>query len=96
MLRASKVPSSRIGRLFHYGCELYSTSRMKFSLHIALAASLSIGAASETIRRSTGGGGQGSVFMSDANVRRLVATLGRMRGAALKLGQFMSIQGESI
>ncbi len=32
--------------------------------------------------------------MSDANVRRLVATLGRMRGAALKLGQFMSIQGK--
>ena len=31
--------------------------------------------------------------MSDANVRRLVASLGRMRGAALKLGQFMSIQG---
>lgn len=31
--------------------------------------------------------------MSDANVRRLVGALGRMRGAALKLGQFMSIQG---
>lgn len=31
--------------------------------------------------------------MSDANIRRLVSTLGRMRGAALKLGQFMSIQG---
>jgi hypothetical protein len=26
-LRASKVPSSRIGRLFHYGCE----SRSKFA-----------------------------------------------------------------
>lgn len=33
--------------------------------------------------------------MSDANIRRLVSTLGRMRGAALKLGQFMSIQGTS-
>lgn len=32
--------------------------------------------------------------MSDANVRRLVSSLTRMRGAALKLGQFMSIQGE--
>jgi len=31
--------------------------------------------------------------MSDANIRRLVGTLGQMRGAALKLGQFMSIQG---
>ncbi|WVR08273.1 hypothetical protein IAU60_005320 [Kwoniella sp. DSM 27419] len=78
VLRASKVPSSRIGRLFHYG---------------SLAASLSFGAASESIRRTTGGTKSGgSVFMSDANIRRLVATLGRMRGAALKLGQFMSIQ----
>ena len=33
--------------------------------------------------------------MSDANIRRLVASLGRMRGAALKLGQFLSIQGMS-
>lgn len=33
--------------------------------------------------------------MSDANVRRLVSSLTRMRGAALKLGQFMSIQGDS-
>jgi aarF domain-containing kinase len=64
-------------------------------LTLALGLSLGIGAATETIRRTAGGGGQGSVFMSDANVRRLVATLGRMRGAALKLGQFMSIQGGS-
>lgn len=54
------------------------------------------GAASEGLRRTAGGTAQGgSVFMSDANIRRLVATLGRMRGAALKLGQFMSIQGLS-
>ncbi len=52
-----------------------------------------MGAASEAVRRSTGGGSSGSVFMSEANVRRLVDKLGRMRGAALKLGQFMSIQG---
>ncbi|KAL7424905.1 hypothetical protein Q5752_000592 [Cryptotrichosporon argae] len=81
VLRASKVPSSRLGRLFHYG---------------SLAASLSVGAATESIRRTAGGGGSGSVFMSDANVRRLVATLGRMRGAALKLGQFMSIQDNNV
>ncbi|UOH82312.1 hypothetical protein LQV05_005009 [Cryptococcus neoformans] len=81
ILRASRVPASRLGRLFHYG---------------SLAASLSWGAASESIRRSTAGNSGektgGSVFMSDANIRRLVSTLGRMRGAALKLGQFMSIQ----
>ncbi|GMK57217.1 hypothetical protein CspeluHIS016_0400510 [Cutaneotrichosporon spelunceum] len=80
-LRSSAVPSSRIGRLFHYG---------------SLGLSLGLGAASETIRRTAGGEGSGSVFMSDANVRRLVATLGRMRGAALKLGQFMSIQDNTM
>jgi aarF domain-containing kinase len=58
---------------------------------------MSWGAASEGLRRTAGGTPSGgSVFMSDANIRRLVATLGRMRGAALKLGQFMSIQGMSI
>ncbi|BEI88385.1 uncharacterized protein CcaverHIS019_0111030 [Cutaneotrichosporon cavernicola] len=80
-LRSSAVPSSRIGRLFHYG---------------SLGLSLGLGAATETIRRTAGGAGSGSVFMSDANVRRLVATLGRMRGAALKLGQFMSIQDNTM
>jgi aarF domain-containing kinase len=80
-LRSSTVPSSRIGRLFHYG---------------SLGLSLGLGAATETIRRTAGGSGTGSVFMSDANVRRLVATLGRMRGAALKLGQFMSIQDNNM
>lgn len=34
--------------------------------------------------------------MSEANVSRLVDKLSQMRGAALKLGQFMSIQGEHI
>lgn len=31
-------------------------------------------------------------MMSEANVNRLVNSLSQMRGAALKLGQFMSIQ----
>ncbi|KAH8078324.1 ABC1 family-domain-containing protein [Filobasidium floriforme] len=76
-LRPSKVPSSRLGRLFHYG---------------SLVAGLSVGAASEAVRRTTGGGSEGSLMMSEANVRRLVGKLSQMRGAALKLGQFMSIQ----
>lgn len=80
-LRSSTVPTSRLGRLFHYG---------------SLGLSLGLGAATESIRRTAGGSGTGSVFMSDANVRRLVATLGRMRGAALKLGQFMSIQDNTM
>lgn len=42
-------------------------------------------------------GGLGSsktpAYMSEANIRRIVKTLSRMRGAALKVGQFISIQG---
>ena len=32
-------------------------------------------------------------MLSEGNVKRLVAKLTKMRGAALKLGQFLSIQG---
>lgn len=80
-LQASRVPSSRLGRLFHYG---------------GLAASLGYGAASEALRRVSSpnsDGTQTSLMMSSANVSRLVEKLSMMRGAALKLGQFMSIQG---
>ncbi|KNZ75615.1 ABC1 like protein, mitochondrial [Termitomyces sp. J132] len=82
-LQSSKVPSSRIGRLFHYG----GTS-------LGLAASLGYGAASELLRRTGGASseGQSSVFMTEANIKRLVSKLSQMRGAALKLGQFLSIQ----
>ncbi|PFH46497.1 hypothetical protein AMATHDRAFT_77645 [Amanita thiersii Skay4041] len=78
-LQSSKVPSSRIGRLFHYG---------------GLAASLGYGVASELLRRagSENTDSQSSVIMTEANVKRLVSKLSQMRGAALKLGQFMSIQ----
>lgn len=60
-----------------------------------LAASLGYGAASEILRR-TGSGSheESSVMMTEANIKRLVSKLSQMRGAALKLGQFMSIQGE--
>ncbi|KAG9081043.1 hypothetical protein FRC06_005883 [Ceratobasidium sp. 370] len=76
----SKVPSSRLGRLFHYG---------------SLGAALAAGAATEYVRRAAMGASadSGSPMMSEANVARLVDKLSRMRGAALKLGQFLSIQG---
>ncbi|KAI6030321.1 ABC1-domain-containing protein [Pisolithus marmoratus] len=81
-LQSSKVPSSRIGRVFHYG---------------GLAASLGYGAATEFLRRSTTSpdgtdSQQSSLIMTEANIKRLVSKLSQMRGAALKLGQFMSIQ----
>lgn len=35
-----------------------------------------------------------NVFLSEANAERIVHTLCKVRGAALKLGQMLSIQGE--
>ena len=34
-------------------------------------------------------------MLTEANVTRLVSKLSQMRGAALKIGQFLSIQGVS-
>lgn len=36
-----------------------------------------------------------SAFLSEANAERIVRTLCKVRGAALKIGQMLSIQGES-
>ena len=79
-LRAAKVPSSRLGRLFHYG---------------GLGAGLAFGAAGSLLRGASSSGDgatANSLFMSEQNVARLVDKLSTMRGAALKLGQFLSIQ----
>lgn len=79
-MTASRVPSSRLGRLFHYG---------------GLATGMAWGAAAESLKRATGMGDEnqtGGVMLSPANVDRLVKKLSRMRGAALKLGQMMSFQ----
>lgn len=76
-LRESRVPSTRIGRLWNYG---------------GLAAGMFAGAIGEGLSRAVGGGSQGSMMLSPANMERLVAKLSRMRGAALKLGQMMSFQ----
>lgn len=57
---------------------------------------LGIGAVTEYAKRSVGASNEGSssnVFLNDANLERIVDTLCRMRGAALKLGQMLSIQG---
>lgn len=78
-LRESRVPSSRISRLWNYG---------------GLAAGMVAGAIGEGLSRAVGGGGSGSgsLMLNASNMERLVARLSRMRGAALKLGQMMSFQ----
>jgi len=64
-------------------------------LSAGLAASLGYGAATEMIRRTgSGKDDSSSIMMSETNIKRLVSKLVQMRGAALKLGQFMSIQGK--
>lgn len=57
---------------------------------------MAFGAVGESIRRATGSGedSNGSLVLSAGNMERLVAKLSKMRGAALKLGQMMSIQGK--
>ncbi|KAF9967440.1 hypothetical protein BGZ70_009507 [Mortierella alpina] len=79
-LTAAAMPTSRVSRLLHYG---------------GLAASLGVGAITETMRRSVGrgtGSSESPTFLTPANMDRLVSKLTRMRGAALKLGQMLSIQ----
>ncbi|CAD6584809.1 MAG: hypothetical protein CYPHOPRED_002858 [Cyphobasidiales sp. Tagirdzhanova-0007] len=78
-LRASKVPTSRLARLLQYG---------------NLAAGLGVGAINASLSRSKDvrPAGDTSNTLSQANINRIVKSLSKMRGAALKLGQFLSIQ----
>lgn len=86
-----KVPSSQFSRIMSYG---------------ALAASMGIGAAAEVTRRKLGlkTGKVSEVnslisenpFLTEANAKRIVDTLCKVRGAALKLGQMLSIQDNAM
>ena len=84
--QARAVPTTRIGRLASFG---------------SLAAGLGIGALGSMVRRSVGleqpSSSPGSLapYLSKANAERIVDTLCKVRGAALKLGQMISIQGKS-
>ena len=58
-----------------------------------LAAALTMGAASQALKSfNSPDSTKPSVWLNDANISRLVSSLSRMRGAALKMGQFLSIQ----
>ncbi|XP_038641894.1 atypical kinase COQ8B, mitochondrial isoform X2 [Scyliorhinus canicula] len=87
--RERKVPSSRISRLANFG---------------GLAVSLGLSALAEVAKKSVSGsrasrGNEGlldsSPFLSEANAERIVDTLCKVRGAALKIGQMLSIQDSS-
>lgn len=77
-----QVPSSRLGRVASFG---------------SLGLGLGLGTLSEASKRLVGlSDAQGSVILSDANAERIVRTLCRVRGAALKIGQMLSIQDEAL
>ncbi|GJQ08327.1 hypothetical protein GpartN1_g118.t1 [Galdieria partita] len=93
--RERAVPSSPISRFLGFS---------------TLGIGMVWGAASEATKRifvkSSGGSDEKltkssdplshSLFLSEANTNRLAATLCRMRGAALKLGQMLSIQDDKL
>uniref|UniRef100_A0A8D0AA39 Atypical kinase COQ8A, mitochondrial n=1 Tax=Sander lucioperca TaxID=283035 RepID=A0A8D0AA39_SANLU len=85
--RERKVPVTRLGRLANFG---------------GLAVGLGFGALAEVakktmIRHSENKKGilDSSPFLSEANAERIVRTLCKVRGAALKLGQMLSIQDDA-
>ncbi|XP_056437891.1 atypical kinase COQ8A, mitochondrial [Gadus chalcogrammus] len=87
--RERKVPVTRLSRLANFG---------------GLAVGLGFGALAEvakkTMRSSDGAGDKKAVldsspFLSEANAERIVRTLCKVRGAALKLGQMLSIQDDA-
>ncbi|KAL6470874.1 hypothetical protein MHYP_G00195240 [Metynnis hypsauchen] len=84
--RERKVPATQMSRLVNFG---------------GLAVGLGLGAIAEVAKQSFGGkrSDAGSVLdsplLSEANAERIVDTLCKVRGAALKLGQMLSIQDNS-
>nr|XP_057935207.1 atypical kinase COQ8B, mitochondrial [Doryrhamphus excisus] len=85
--RERTVPATRISRLANFG---------------GLAVGLGIGAIAEVAKQSLGGKQKGdknalldSPLLSEANAERIVSTLCKVRGAALKIGQMLSIQDNS-
>jgi len=76
------VPVTRVSRMLNYG---------------TLVAGLGIGAINQGVKKQLGlvDDNNGSVLMSEDNIERIVNTLCKVRGAALKLGQMLSIQDDS-
>ena len=77
------VPQTRLGRFASIG---------------VAAGEFAVGAAAEGLRRFARGetSDLGSALFAAPNARRLAARLARLRGAAMKLGQLVSLQGEDI
>jgi predicted unusual protein kinase regulating ubiquinone biosynthesis (AarF/ABC1/UbiB family) len=83
--RRSRVPTSRVERLARFGL---------------LAGELAAGGLYESARRALGAGaeaaGAASALLVPAQAQRLARRLSQMRGAAMKLGQLLSLESEDI
>ncbi len=81
-IERSRIPSGRGERLVKLGW---------------LAGRMAVGAASEGARRIVGGRpGQGHVLLTESNARMVADSLSTMRGAAMKLGQLLSLEAEDM
>lgn len=78
----ARVPRSRLGRL----------ARIGFA-----AGELAVGGAIEGLRRlGSGDNGRGSSLLTAASARRLAERLSNLRGAAMKVGQLLSLHGDDV
>jgi predicted unusual protein kinase regulating ubiquinone biosynthesis (AarF/ABC1/UbiB family) len=82
-LPPARIPQTRLGRLARIGLA---------------AGELAIGTAAEGLRRYVRREGTsiGDALLSAPNARRLASRLARLRGAAMKIGQLISLQGEDL
>ena len=81
--RKSRVPTTRLGRL----------ARIGFA-----AGELAVGGVTEGVKRMTGVTPEDAVnvFLTATNAQKLAKRLAGMRGAAMKMGQIMSMEGADI
>lgn len=80
-LRERQVPTGQVERAVSFA---------------QLGLGLAMGAAGEVASRAIGGSSTGSLVLNTANAARLADSLRRMRGAALKLGQMLSVSDDSL
>ena len=81
IMRERPIPSSQFSRVLGFG---------------SLGARLAFGAARDTVLSAMNSGEAQRRSMSDESAEQLAETLCRMRGAALKLGQMLSVQDEGL
>jgi predicted unusual protein kinase regulating ubiquinone biosynthesis (AarF/ABC1/UbiB family) len=82
-VKQSRVPTSRVGRLVRLGFT---------------AGELAVGGLTEGMRRMTGVEPEDAVnvFLTATNAQKLARRLASMRGAAMKMGQVVSMEGADI